>query len=478
MIKDEPSLVLRTANNDKQIELTSVVAIPTGENEFKKFFRVSTTRNDKQNQTHVCIGCHVLSNRTLGNIKFRSNDGNLLAWLKKEKIFIESDSLGLDRPVTIGYFTKIDSSLTHLANFRDHLVNQLMLVEIDATTAVELAPHLKQQQIDAMSNGDDFIPILPDFEVYRTRISHGRDKAQVSTDVLGVKCSPKDTKLLGEFFTRMASATHNDQRDGVFLPKGAAYLLGPQVYAQVLHENEFFLTTVATIPVNLEYNAWFAVIDTTQTSETEPVSLYDHLLRKPWFIRIESVGKNKCLLVTTKNNLPEAREWIDTNLQPLIRTSLPPDSDTPASLLPRRLDKPVFSQTCLTYADILKKQISLAPPQPTTTATNNRPPRKRQATIIDYDSDQSAESSTPVPNSTNNIGTSTPLSSTTMTTVDYAAELASLKTDLNSLRTLITTAVEQLKTEIASLHATPVSNNMETEVEHSAANRSRTLCSN
>jgi len=29
--------------------------------------------------------------------------------------------------------------------------------------------------------------------------------------------------------------------------------------------------------------------------------------------------------------------------------------------------------------------------------------------------------------------------------------------------------VEQLKTEIASLHATPVSNNMETEVEHSAA---------
>jgi len=216
--------------------------------------------------------------------------------------------------------------------------------------------------------------------------------------------------------------------------------------------------------VNLEYNAWFAVIDTNQTSKTEPVSLYEHLLRKPWFIRIESVAKNKCLLVTTHNNLPEAREWIDTNLQPLIRKSIPQEIDTPASLLPRRLDKPVFSQTCLTYADILKKQFSLAPPTPTTAAINNRPPRKRQATIIDYDSDQSAES-TPVPQSTSNIGTSTPLSSTTTTMVDYAAELASLRTDLNSLRSLITTAVEQLKTEIASLLVTPASSNMETETD-------------
>ncbi len=240
MLKDEPSLVLCTATNDKQIELASITALPTGENKFKKFFKVSTTRNEKQRQTHVCIGCHVLSNRTLGNIKFRSNDGNLLAWLKKEKIFIESDSLGLDRPVTIGYFMKIDSSLTHLANFRNHLVNQLMLVEIDATTAIKLAPHLKQQQIDAMSNGDKFVPILPDFEIYRTRISCRRDKEQVSTNVLRVKCSPKDTKLLGKFLTRMASATNNDQRDGVFLPKGAAYLLGLQVYAQVIQENKFF----------------------------------------------------------------------------------------------------------------------------------------------------------------------------------------------------------------------------------------------
>jgi len=92
----------------------------------------------------VCIGCHVLSNRSLGNIKFCRTDSNLLAWLKKEQVFLESDQLGINRPVTIGYFTKIAGTLTHLANFREHLVNQLMMIEIEADLAVDLAPHLKQ----------------------------------------------------------------------------------------------------------------------------------------------------------------------------------------------------------------------------------------------------------------------------------------------------------------------------------------------
>jgi len=105
----------------------------------------------------------------------------------------------------------------------------------------------------------------------------------------------------------------------------------------------------------------------------------------------------------------------------------------------------------------------------TLATTNNWPPQKRQATIIDYDSDQSADSPTPVPNSNSHLGTLTLLSTTTMTMVDYTAELASLKNNLNSLHTLITTTVEQLKAEIASLHATPALSNMEMEVKQSTA---------
>jgi len=85
------------------------------------------------------------------------------------------------------------------------------MIDIDAEAAVMLAPHLKQVQLKAMTNGDDFIPILPSFEVYCTRISHDRDPSKVTTDVIGVKGSPKDAKLLNEFFTRMAAEGGNDQ---------------------------------------------------------------------------------------------------------------------------------------------------------------------------------------------------------------------------------------------------------------------------
>jgi len=93
--------------------------------------------------------------------------------------------------VTIGHFTKIDSSLTHLVHFCNLLArNPLMLVEINAAMAIKLALHLKSVQLEAMMNGDDYVPILPEFEIYRTRLTHGGTPSQVTMDVLGVKCAP------------------------------------------------------------------------------------------------------------------------------------------------------------------------------------------------------------------------------------------------------------------------------------------------
>jgi len=119
----------------------------------------------------------------------------------------------------------------------------------------------------------------------------------------------------------------------VFLPKGAVNLLGPMTYAQVLMDNNFFLNQVATIPINLKHNAWFAIIDPATTSEDAPISLHDHLLHQPWFLWIESVAHNKCLVVTNKSNLQEARAWIDANLESMVRKSIPPGIDPPSSLL-------------------------------------------------------------------------------------------------------------------------------------------------
>jgi len=156
----------------------------------------------------------MMTDRNLGNIKFRSNDNHLLSWLKRECVFLESDSLGTDCLITIGYFTKIAAETTHLANFQDHFINQLLLIEIDAATAIELAPHLKTAQLEAMSNGNEFVTILPEFKIYRTHLSHGCELTQVKTDVLGVKCVPCDAKLLTKFFAHMVTETSSDQ-DGV-----------------------------------------------------------------------------------------------------------------------------------------------------------------------------------------------------------------------------------------------------------------------
>jgi len=338
-----------------------------------------------------------------------------------------------------------------------------LMVEIEDATVIELVPHLKQVQLDAMSSGDEFLS-LPSFEIYRTQLSHGREPLQVLTKVLGVKCAPQDAKLLSELFTRLASETKNDQRDGVFIPKGAAYLLGPQTYEQILRDNNFFLTTVATIPINLTYEAWFAVIDANQSNENEPISLYDHLVRKPWFLRIESAAKEKCLLITTKPNLPEARAWIDANLETMIRKSIPDGIDPPPSLLPRRLDKPTFSVSSQTYADILKKQFSLSPASTPVDAVNNRPPRKWQAAIIDYDSDHGTSLPPAIVNSSHNTPCK-PISSLGSPTVDYAAELQTIKTELATLRTLITTAVEQMQRATESITTSHPSSAKAMEIE-------------
>ena len=47
MLKDEPSLVLKTLTNDQQLVLESEM-LPTGEADFKRYFKVSNPHSKKQ----------------------------------------------------------------------------------------------------------------------------------------------------------------------------------------------------------------------------------------------------------------------------------------------------------------------------------------------------------------------------------------------------------------------------------------------
>jgi len=104
------------------------------------------------------------------------------------------------------------------------------------------------------------------------------------------------------------------------------------------------------------------------------------------------------------------------------------------------------SASSLLYADILKKQFSLSSTTPKPDASTNRPPRKQKAALIDYDSNNdkgataaTAESHQMAPNLV------------TTPTVDYAAEMQLIKQELANLCTLITSAVEQMKSATDSL---------------------------
>jgi len=97
----------------------------------------------------------------------------------------------------------------------------------------------------------------------------------------------------------------------------------------------------------------------------------------------------------------------------------------------------MYMATSKSYMDILKKQFSLAPDALTTNTNNNRPPRKRHAAILDYDSDQSATSqliTTTGTTSTTSTSTGTPTMQSQVTnTPDYAAEMFSLKNKIQQL---------------------------------------------
>jgi len=228
-------------------------------------------------------------------------------------------------------------------------------------------------------------------------------------------------------------------------------MLGPSIYEQILKDNNFFLNNLTTIPVNLEYEAWYAVIDPTQQSETKPVSLHDHLLRQPWFLHLESAGRKKCIIITSCSNLQEARKWIDEHLQRLICISIPQGIDPPDLSLLCRLDKPIQTATSQTYAEILKKQFSLVNTTNDTTTANatTQPARKWQASLIDYDLDNSAYYPPLMVNQA--ATTSKNTGNTTITQTENQSAVLSIKNKLNQLKEAITLAVAQIQEAVAAL---------------------------
>jgi len=200
-------------------------------------------------QQHIIIGCHMMSKQTIHEIKFNKDKPTFMTWMKKEKILIESDSLGVTKTTSIGYLTNLHPTLMNRTNLKQLLNDALKDIVLDTQLAVELDLELKTSQVTAKANVDMFIPAVPPFKLYKTCLTTGWDKEKVKTDIIGIKCAAAQARLLKDFYSQLASLVHYEKQIGVFVLTGAVHLLGAANYANLLHDNNSYLQSVVTILV-------------------------------------------------------------------------------------------------------------------------------------------------------------------------------------------------------------------------------------
>jgi len=277
VLKYEPTIVVTRQTKTEQIDLAKT-PIPTTETEFKKYFGVTADARTGMHKQHLIIGCNILSKQTFCDIKFDKNKPQLLEWMKREKIFVESDHLGITKTTTIGY----------LMQLHPDFMNRTTLRALLRTALEELDPSLKPLQQQAKTNGDLFVPEIPQFEVYKTRISHNREKQAVKTDIIAIKCAHAQAKLLKEFYSQLASPVIYEKQIGVFVPIGAAHTIGSANYVKLLSDNNAFLQSVVTIPVgDFSHDTLdipFSMDDNTDINQT---TLTDVIMEQEWCLNME-----------------------------------------------------------------------------------------------------------------------------------------------------------------------------------------------
>ncbi len=164
MLKYDLTITVMTEQTDQQLQLATD-AVLTNKEDFKKFFKVMQDSCPTSTKLHIIIGCCLARDCTIWEIKFdTTHTMQFISWLTKEKIYVKSDSLGISKTVTVGYLAKLHPCLTNCLTLKNLLQDELNDISINPNLVVELDPLLKQCQVDAMSNGNVFIPDPPSFK--------------------------------------------------------------------------------------------------------------------------------------------------------------------------------------------------------------------------------------------------------------------------------------------------------------------------
>jgi len=448
LVKHEPSILVVNPQDKTQL-IVAKDPLPTNENDFKKLFTVSTDMRASTKQQHIIIRCNMLSERTIREIKFYKTNTAFMTWMKKEKIFIESDSLGVTKTTSIGYLANLHPTLTNRSTLKQLLTVALEDIVIDAKLAVELDPELKLAHDSATANGDTFIPTVPHFEIYKTRITTGRDNDKVKTDIIGIKCAAAKAKLLKEFYAQLASPAHYEKQIGVFVPTGAVHILGATNYANLLRDNNSYLQSVVTIPVGDFQHATLDIpFSLDSSTDIDQTTLQELIEDMPWCKSIERTNlPNKVLILTTQDCLANARDWIGNTLPTLYSQHIADKLDvtTLRRLVPRCLDKPILTAASMAYADKLKLRTVAASTPHLQDAKYAKPPANPRHPRVDMTFAETAAKSpskTPPPKPASQTTTQAQTTSSAATTAstptpayDYKAELQRLSTEIEQTLT-------------------------------------------
>jgi len=286
----------------------------------------------------------------------------LLDWLTKHKFFIKSDSLRITKTAMIGYLSKLHPHLTSHQNLKPSLEEALSNIVIDPTLAIKLDPMLKSLQEEAMTNGNTFIPPIPQFEVYLMQLSYGCNSNQVETDIIRIKCSASKVHLLREFFTQLINPMDLETQIGIFVPTGTVHMIGPEAYKNLLCDHNAFLQSITTVPIrDFQHEMLDIPFSYDSTTDIDSTMLYDTICDQPWCISVECTKiKNKVLIITTKGQLMAARDWVDNTLPTIYNQHIADKIDVTMlqATTPPRLNKLVLTSSAFSYANKLKQRTS------------------------------------------------------------------------------------------------------------------------
>jgi len=140
-------------------------------------------------------------------------------------------------------------------------------------------------------------------------------------------------------------------------------IIGMENYQKLIVNNNQYYDSLATIPLTdfLDAIPEFEIHIDDKNDPNKHLSIHNILQSIPWCIHVEPTQTDgKILIVTTKNQLSNARQWLDSNLKPLFKHHLTKNKQyqaLPTKMVPCRLDRITTMDATLDYAKKLLTKI-------------------------------------------------------------------------------------------------------------------------